>query len=88
MTLDYPLVQSEPVVADRPWLDSTLTAERRIELLLAEMTVEEKAGLLFLTPITATDIDETNSFFGTPPTRDYVEGQHMTHFCVMWRPST
>ena len=83
MTVVDPQVQAGAVVAGRPWLDSTLPVEHRIELLLAEMTVEEKAGLLFLTPITATDIDETNSFFGSPPTRDYLDGRHMTHFCVM-----
>jgi len=38
--------QGETAVASRPWMVSTLSAERRAELILAQMTIDEKIALL------------------------------------------
>lgn len=70
-------------VADRPWLDSSLPVSERIELILAEMTVQEKAGLLFHTMIAIGDLDEANPIFGTPSAREVVDGRLMSHFNLL-----
>ena len=40
-----------PTAIERPWLDADLPIDERVELLLGEMTVEEKVGLFFQTMI-------------------------------------
>jgi beta-glucosidase len=47
-------------VAERPWCDTTLSADRRADLLLAELTLDEKVSLLAG--------DELNGVFGLPGT--------------------
>lgn len=69
--------------ADRPWLDTSLPVDERVELLLAEMTVEEKAGLLFHTMIAIGDLDEANPAFGTPSAREFIDAKRMTHFNLL-----
>ncbi|MDR7184536.1 beta-glucosidase [Microbacterium trichothecenolyticum] len=71
---------------NRPWLDASLPVEERVELLLAEMTVEEKAGLFFQTMIVmgeAGELSEGDSAFGIPANREYVVGRHMNHFNLL-----
>lgn len=68
---------------ERPWLDATLPVDERVQLLLAEMTVEEKAGLFFHTMIAIGDLDEQNPIFGTPSARDFVDVKKMTHFNLL-----
>ncbi|HLT67593.1 MAG TPA: glycoside hydrolase family 3 N-terminal domain-containing protein [Microbacterium sp.] len=65
---------------DRPWLDAGLPLEERVELLVAEMTLEEKAGLFFHTMIGMGPIEEPSPIFATPSAVDYVEHRHMSHF--------
>lgn len=46
-TLSIPLAaQSVPATSPRPWMDGTLSPDRRAELLLAAMTPDEKIALL------------------------------------------
>jgi len=70
-------------LAARPWLDTSLPVDERVELLLAEMTVEEKAGLFFHTMIAIGDLDEANPIFGTPSARDFIDAKRMTHFNLL-----
>ncbi len=70
----------------RPWLDASLPVDERVELLLAEMTVEEKAGLFFQTMIVmgeGGELSEGDSAFGIPSNREYVAGRHMNHFNLL-----
>ena len=75
-----------PAPSDRPWLDASLPVDERVELLLAEMTVEEKAGLFFQTMIVmgeGGELSEGDSAFGIPSNREYVAGRHMNHFNLL-----
>lgn len=69
--------------------DPSLPLDERVELLLAQMTLEEKAGLFFQTMIV---IDEnghlTEPNFGAPSTQEFIVGKHMTHFNVFGSPAT
>ncbi|PCE13420.1 beta-glucosidase [Microbacterium sp. SZ1] len=67
----------------RPWLDRSLTTDERVQLLLDEMTIEEKAGLFFHTMIAIGDLDEENPVFGMPSARELVAGKHITHFNLL-----
>jgi len=70
----------------RPWLNTELPVAERVELLLAEMTVEEKAGLFFQDMIVMGEDGELSggdAAFGLPSTREYVVDQHMTHFNLL-----
>ena len=48
MTSTHPVEQTTPAtaVASRPWQNTSLPAAERVELLLAEMSVEEKVAQL------------------------------------------
>ena len=63
----------------RPWLDTALPVAERVELLLGEMTLEEKAGLLFQTMIGVAEMDAADPVFGMPSAVDLVENRRMTH---------
>lgn len=71
------------VITARPWLDTSLTIDARVQLLLDEMTIVEKAGLFFHTMIAIGDLDEANPIFGTPSAREFVEVKNMTHFNLL-----
>jgi len=73
------VTDAQAAVADRPWLDADLPVAERVELLLAEMTVEEKAGLFFHTMISIGDLDEGDPAFGMPSAREFIEAKGMTH---------
>lgn len=68
--------------ADRPWLAPALSVDERVELLRSEMTLEEKAGLLFHSMITVGDLETPSAVFGIPSAREVVIERHMTHFNV------
>lgn len=75
-----------PAVADRPWLDASLPVAERVELLLAEMTLEEKAGLFFQTMIAMGEdgaLSEGDEVFGIASNREYVAGRHLNHFNLL-----
>ncbi|MGC5172305.1 glycoside hydrolase family 3 protein [Microbacterium sp. DT81.1] len=80
---DLTATRTDAPAADRPWLDAGLPVDERVELLLAEMTLEEKAGLFFHTMIAVGDLAESNPAFGTPSAVDFVESRHMTHFNLL-----
>ncbi|KJQ53290.1 glycoside hydrolase family 3 protein [Microbacterium sp. SA39] len=67
----------------RPWLDADLPVDERVQLLLDEMTVEEKAGLFFHTMIAIGDLEEPNPVFATPSAREFLEVRQMTHFNLL-----
>ncbi|GAA1144125.1 glycoside hydrolase family 3 N-terminal domain-containing protein [Microbacterium natoriense] len=71
---------------ERPWLDADLPVDERVELLLSEMTLEEKAGLFFQTMIVmgeGGELSEGDANFGIPSNREYVVGHHMNHFNLL-----
>ncbi|WP_407361344.1 glycoside hydrolase family 3 protein [Microbacterium sp. LBN7] len=67
----------------RPWLDADLPVDERVQLLLDEMTIEEKAGLFFHTMIAIGDLEEPNPVFATPSAREFLETKQMTHFNLL-----
>ncbi|MFT4210769.1 MAG: glycoside hydrolase family 3 N-terminal domain-containing protein [Microbacterium sp.] len=74
------------VTTGRPWLDAGLPVAERVELLLAEMTVEEKVGLFFHTMITMGpdgELSDGDPAFGLPSTDEYVSVRHMSHFNLL-----
>src|SRR5665213_1189651 len=71
---------------DRTYRDASLPVEERVENLLSQMTLEEKAGLFFQTMITMSQDGElapADPMFGLPSNEDYVIGKGMTHFNVL-----
>lgn len=82
-------LSSAPAISDtvaRPWLDASLPVEERVDLILAEMTVEEKVGLFFQTMITIGPdggLSAGDPAFGLPSTDEYVNERHMTHFNLL-----
>ncbi|GAA1055010.1 beta-glucosidase [Agromyces luteolus] len=71
---------------DRRYLDRDLPVEERVELLLAQMTLEEKAGLFFQTMITMGEdgsLADADPVFGLPSNAEYVEGRLMNHFNIL-----
>ncbi|MEU4013637.1 glycoside hydrolase family 3 N-terminal domain-containing protein [Microbacterium sp. NPDC028030] len=73
---------TETTVA-RPWLDADLPVDERVQLLLDEMTIEEKAGLFFHTMIAIGDLDAPDPTFATPSAREFLESKRMTHFNLL-----
>jgi beta-glucosidase len=69
--------------------DPNRPLEERVEDLLAQMTVEEKAGLMFHTPIGMNPdgtLLDAPAPFAPVPTRELVLGRNITHFNVYWTP--
>jgi beta-glucosidase len=70
-------------VVDPGYRDASLPVEQRIELLLDQMTVPEKAGLFFHTMIgmgPGGELAEANPAFGMLSTHELVVDRHLTHF--------
>jgi beta-glucosidase len=75
---------TEPTI-DPTFRDASLPIDQRVENLLGQMTLEEKAGLFFHTMITigeGGELAEANPVFGTPATAELVAGKGMNHFNV------
>ncbi|MCI2956190.1 glycoside hydrolase family 3 C-terminal domain-containing protein [Agromyces atrinae] len=71
---------------DPAFRDSSLPLADRVENLVGQMTLEEKAGQFFQTMITIGDggaLAEANPAFSLPSTADYVLDRRMTHFNVL-----
>ncbi|MGW8482247.1 glycoside hydrolase family 3 protein [Microbacterium sp. NPDC055903] len=83
MTDAVTIQAAEDAVAERPWLDTDLDVDTRVQLLLDAMTIEEKAGLFFHTMIGLNGVDEGNPAFGLPSAREFVEGRFMNHFNLL-----
>ncbi|WP_431278387.1 glycoside hydrolase family 3 protein [Leifsonia poae] len=76
---------------DPTFRDASLPVEQRVENLLGQMTLEEKAGLFFQTMITIGEggqVAGADPVFGIPPTAEMVEQRHMTHFNVFGAAQT
>lgn len=73
---------------ERPWLDASLDIDQRVELILAEMTVGEKCGLLFHSMIGVGDLETAHPFMGVPSAADYVRDRHMTHLNLVGSPDS
>ena len=71
---------------DNRYLDAGLPVAERVEILLLQMTLEEKAGLFFQTMITMApdgSLTDGDDFFGLPSTDEYVNGRLMNHFNIL-----
>lgn len=71
---------------DTSYLNRDLPVDERVERLLAQMTLEEKAGLLFQTMISMGpdgELSDGDSVFGLPSNKEYVAGRLMSHFNVL-----
>ncbi|WP_454050566.1 glycoside hydrolase family 3 protein [Cellulomonas sp. Marseille-Q8402] len=71
---------------DTTHLDPALPVDERVERLLAQMTLEEKAGLLFQTMISMGpdgELSDGDPVFGLPSNEEYVTGRLMTHFNIL-----
>lgn len=76
---------SAPAI-DSSFRDARLPIEERVERLLVQMTLEEKAGLLFQTMITMGEngqLADANPAFNLPSTDSYINGLGMTHFNLL-----
>jgi beta-glucosidase len=74
------------VPVDPSYRDASLPVEDRVENLLGQMTLEEKAGLFFQTMISMSQDGElapADPMFGLPSNEEYVIGKGMTHFNVL-----
>lgn len=71
---------------DPTYRDSTLPTDERVENLLGQMTLEEKAGLFFQTMIGMSQDGElaaADPTFDMPSNEEFVIGKGMTHFNVL-----
>ena len=71
---------------DARFRDASLPIAERVEILLSQMTLAEKAGLFFQTMITigeGGELADVDPMFGTPSTEEYVIGRGLTHFNVL-----
>ncbi len=71
---------------DASYLDADRSVSERVEILLAQMTVEEKAGLFFHDMIAMGPdgaLSEGDAEFALASNREYVVGRHMNHFNLL-----
>jgi beta-glucosidase len=73
-----------------PYEDSRLPVEARVEDLLAQLTLEEKAGLMFQTMIgigADGSLDTPGGHFPMPTARELIAGRNMRAFNIFESPS-
>ncbi|GAA1919903.1 glycoside hydrolase family 3 N-terminal domain-containing protein [Microbacterium aoyamense] len=71
---------------DDRYRDASLPVEERIEILLSQMTLAEKAGLFFQTMISMGqdgELSDGDPVFGLPSNAEYVLGRSMNHFNLL-----
>jgi beta-glucosidase len=71
---------------DTRYRDASLPVDERVENLLSQMTLEEKAGLCFQTMIAMSEdgtLSDGDPVFGLPSTAEYVNGRLMSHFNIL-----
>jgi beta-glucosidase len=71
---------------DTRYRDSSLPVDERVEILLSQMTLAEKAGLFFQTMISMGpdgELSDGDPAFGLPSNAEYVVGRHMSHFNLL-----
>ncbi|MCM3658028.1 glycoside hydrolase family 3 C-terminal domain-containing protein [Agromyces mediolanus] len=84
------MTDQQQTTLDLRYRDGSLPVAERVEILLAQMTLEEKAGLFFQTMIGIGEggtLSEGDATFGLPATTDYVLDRHLTHFNVLQAPA-
>lgn len=77
---------ADELPVDPTYRDASLPVEERVENLLGQMTLEEKAGLFFQTMISMSQdggLAPADPMFGLPSNEEYVLGAGMTHFNVL-----
>ncbi|THG29380.1 glycoside hydrolase family 3 protein [Naasia lichenicola] len=77
---------SDSAGIDTRFRDASLPIAERVEILLRQMTVEEKAGLFFQTMILmgeAGRLADANPAFGLPSTKEMVVTRGLSHFNVL-----
>jgi len=77
---------ADELPVDPTYRDASLPVEERVENLLGQMTLEEKAGLFFQTMISISQdggLAPADPMFGLPSNEEYVIGAGMTHFNVL-----
>jgi len=65
-----------------PYQDSQVSVDQRVDDLLARMSLEDKAGLLFHALVFAGDVDAVNPMFPLRPPRALISEARLTHFNV------
>jgi beta-glucosidase len=73
-----------------PYEDPRLPLEERVEDLLAQLTLEEKAGLMYHAPIAIGprgELLQEPAPFSPVPTAELVCDRHINHFNIYWTPS-
>ncbi len=71
---------------DLSYRDASLPVAERVEILLGQMTLPEKAGLFFQTMTTMGadgSLTDGDPVFGLPSTDEYVNGRLMNHFNIL-----
>jgi len=73
-----------------PFEDSRLPVDERVEDLLAQMTLDEKAGLMFITMISINkdgSLADKKSLMNPVPTTEMIVARRMNHFNVLELPT-
>ncbi len=86
---------SDDALTDTPvdtrYRDASLPVDERVEILLSQMTLPEKAGLLFHT-MTAMgqdgELSDGDPAFGIPSNREHIVNRHLSHFNLLGVPPT
>lgn len=71
-----------------PYQDAQVPVERRVEDLLARLTLEDKAGLLFHTMVGAGDLDGSNPYVPLPAPPLLIREKRMNHFAAFGATDT
>ncbi len=81
---DTTQVDGSPI--DTRYRDASLPVDERVEILLAQMTLAEKAGLFFQTMIAmgeGGELSDGDPVFGIASNDEMVRGRHVTHFNLL-----
>jgi beta-glucosidase len=76
---------------DTRYRDASLPVDARVEILLSQMTLAEKAGLFFHTLIAMSpdgELSQGDPFFGIASNEEYIVGRAMSHFNLLMVPPT
>lgn len=83
---EHSTISSSTDTVDTRYLEADRPISERVEILLAQMTLEEKAGLLFHTMISmgeAGTLSGGDSDWDLPSTEEYVIARGMSHFNLL-----
>jgi beta-glucosidase len=86
MSNDAPAAATTADALDTRYRDASLPVDERVEILLSQMTLAEKAGLFFQTMIAmgeGGELSDGDPVFGIASNEDVVVGKHLTHFNLL-----